>query len=87
MREPYESLLGGLKDHWWLADFLTDAVPDWQSIAVDPRWNSLSDGEAVLLQIALAIYNGDQSARIADLAKLDAGNRYRAVNALYLAYG
>lgn len=87
MRDPYETLLGTLKSHWWLADYLHGDLPDWGGIARDERMASLSSGEAVLIDIALALCNGDPSARIADIAKLDAVNRCRVVNALYLAYG
>lgn len=88
MREPFETLLVGLKDHRFLADYLNGRdVPDWGGLALEPRFESLSTGEVILLDIGLALWNGDPSARIADIAKLDAVNRYRVICALYLAYG
>lgn len=87
MREPYEALLAPLRGHWWVDEFLGGSTPDWQHILTHPYWNALSTGEAVLLNIALAIYNQDQTARIADLAILDEDNRRRAVHALAVACG
>lgn len=85
MREPFETLLEPFRGHWWVDQHLQDDVPDWEKILTDPYWNALSSGEAVLLQIALAIYNGDRTATIADLAVLDAENRRRAIHALAVA--
>ena len=85
MREPFEGLLRPFRGHWWVDNHLQGDVPDWEAILTDPYWNALSSGEAILLQIALAIYNGDRTASIADLALLDEENRRRALHALAIA--
>lgn len=85
MREPYASLLEPFRGHWWVDEHLQDATPDWDRILTNPYWNALSSGEAILLNVALAIYNGDSTARIADLATLDEENRRRVLHALALA--
>lgn len=85
MREPFESLLEPFRGHWWVDEHLQGATPDWEAILTHPYWNALSAGEAILLQIGLAIYNMDRTATIADLATLDHENRRRAINALAVA--
>lgn len=84
MREPYESLLGRYRDHWFLWPFFDGDVPDFAGIAAADPLGRLSSGELVLCQIALAVWNGDRSARIADLAVLDAETRYQVLDALQL---
>lgn len=86
MREPYEVLLGHFRSHWLLWPFFDGDVPDFASIDGAEPLGKLSTGELVLLHIALAIYNGDRTARIADLATLDHVNRARALFALQLAH-
>jgi hypothetical protein len=85
VREPFETLLEPFRGHWWVDEHLQGATPDWERILTNPYWNALSSGEAVLLNVALAIYNGDQTARIADLAILDDDNRRRVIRALAVA--
>ena len=88
MREPYETLLAPLNDHWWVGQYLQDPTPDWDGILTNPYWNTLSSGEAVLLNIARAFYNQDTTATVADLLfVLDDDNRKRAVLALAKAVG
>lgn len=82
MRQPYATLFAGFEDHWLLGPYLQNDVPDWDGIKADPRLDGLSSGEIVLLWIGLAIYNGDRTARIADLADLDRNTRLRALAAL-----
>lgn len=82
MREPYETLLGDLHDHWFLGKYLHGDVPDFAGIAAADPLGRLSSGELILCQIALAIWNGDRTARIADLAALDVDNRHRVISAL-----
>lgn len=84
MREPYETLLGQYRDHWLLWPFLGGDVPDFAGITSAGPLGSLSTGELIMLHIALAIWNGDRTARIADLAQLDNDHRRRAVGALAL---
>lgn len=82
MRQPYETLFAPWRDHWMLGPYLQDDVPDWEGIMADDRLDSLSSGEITLLWVGLAIWNGDRTATIADLAKLDRNTRLRALAAL-----
>lgn len=82
MREPYATLLDPYRDHWLLAPYLTGDVPDFAGIAAADPLGRLSSGELVVCQIALAIWNGDRTARIADLAILDPDTRFRVLMAL-----
>lgn len=82
MREPYETLLGDYRDHWFLAPYLEGTEPDFVALAAADPLGRLSSGELILCQIALAIWNGDRAARIADLAGLDLHLRRRVVRAL-----
>ena len=84
MREPYETLLGQFHDHWFLWRFLQGDVPDFAGLAAADPLGRLSSGELILCQIALAIWNGDRTARIADLAVLDTDQRARVLDALHL---
>lgn len=84
MREPYETLLGPYRDHWLLWPFLEGDLPDFAGIAGAEPLGQLSSGELIILNIALAIWNGDRAARIADLAGLDAAHRHRVIRALEL---
>lgn len=86
MREPFDTLLQPFRGHWWVDAYLQEAVPDWEPILTHPYWNALSAGEACLLQVALAIYNADRSATVADLLQhLDEENFRRALWALAVA--
>lgn len=87
MREPYETLLGDFRDHWLLWRFLAGDVPDFAGIMTAGPLGQLSTGELILCHIALAIWNGDRTARIADLAALDEDNRRRVLDALNLTCG
>lgn len=82
MREPYETLLGPYRDHWLLWPFLDGDVPDWAGIMSAEPLGQLSSGELIMLHVALAIWNGDRTARIADLAALDSEHRRRVIGAL-----
>lgn len=82
MRQPYETLLGHLAGHWLLGPHLDRDVPDLDRIMNDDRLDCLSSGEITLLWIALAVRNGDRTARIADLAGLDRPTRLRVLAAL-----
>ncbi len=87
MTEPYETLLAPLRGVWWLEPHLAGERPDWEAILTDPYWNSLSSGEAVLLNIARA-FGGDRTATIVDLLYvLDSDTRDRAIYALALHCG
>lgn len=86
MREPYEVLLGHFRNHWLLWPFFDGDFPDFAGIdGVEPL-GKLSSGELILLHVALAIYNGDRTARVADLAGLDHPNRARVLWALHSAH-
>lgn len=82
MRQPYETLFAPWRDHRILGRYLQDDVPEWERIMADDQLDSLSSGEITLLWIGLAIWNGDRTATIADLAKLDRNTRLRALAAL-----
>lgn len=82
MRQPYATLFAGLEGHWMLGEYLAGDVPDWDGIMADPAKDSLSSGEVTLLWIGLAIWNGDRTARIADLAAVDHKTRLRILAAL-----
>ena len=82
MRQPYETLFAPWRDHWALGPYLQGDVPDWDGIMADDRVDSLSSGEVVVLWIGLAIWNGDRTATIADLGKLDRNTRLRVLAAL-----
>lgn len=85
MREPYQTLLGQYWNHWFLWAFLAGDVPDFAGIAASDGALSLSDGELLMLHVAMAFYNGDRTARIADLGRLDDANRRRVAEAIYMA--
>lgn len=84
MREPYETLLGQYADHWLLWKHLQGYEPDFAAIANDELLGNLSSGELLMLHVALAFWNGDRTARIADLYALDHENRERIVEAIRL---
>lgn len=83
MRQPYATLFAELEQHHVLGRHLAlRDVPDWEAIMADPELDSLSSGEVTLLWIGLAIWNGDRTATIADLGKLDHKTRLRVLAAL-----
>jgi hypothetical protein len=59
MREPYRTLFEGFETHWFLGPYVgaDRDEPDWRGIADDPRLESLSTGEKVLLDFAAAYAN------------------------------
>lgn len=87
MREPYETLLGPYRDsqHWLLWPFLDGEVPDFAGIQGSEPLGKLSSGEMTLVNVALAIWNGDRTARISDLGALDYKHRSRVIKALDIA--
>lgn len=86
MREPFESLLAPFHGHWWVEQHLQGATPEFDRILTDPYWNTLSGGEATLILLALAIYNGDEGATVAAVLRdLDEENFRRALWALAVA--
>lgn len=85
MREPYETLLGQYRDHWLLWQHLQGYDPDWSGLAGEERLTDLSRGEQLMVNVAWAFYNGDPTARVADLALLDDENRQRVIDAFHLS--
>ena len=85
MREPYETLLGQYRDHWLLWKYLQDHDPDFSGLAGEERLSDLSRGEQLMVNVAWAFYNGDPTARVADLAILDDENRLRVIDAIRIA--
>lgn len=55
MKEPWETLLGHLRDNWMLWEFLDDDYPRIRAIKEDERWWSLSSGERAMIIAAGAI--------------------------------
>jgi hypothetical protein len=82
VRAPYETLLGQFHDHPIIGPHLDGDFPDFVGMAAGDLWRRISSGELIMLNVALAIWNGDRAARIADLANLDIENRIRVVRAL-----
>lgn len=87
MRQPYETLLGHCRDHCILGPYLKGDYPDWDRLFEDSETLSaeldlLSSGEVELLWIALAFWNGNPTARVAGLGRLDRSNRQRVAVAL-----
>lgn len=86
MREPYASLYAGWEDHALIGGHFAGVVPDWDGIMNSPWLDSLSSGEITLLWVGLALYNGDQTATVADVVRrLDTPNRRRVLAALEAA--
>ena len=77
----YRTLLGGLANHPLLGRYLTGPVPDFDNIYEDV-YAMLSSGEQVLVDIALALYNGDGKAKVADLFLLDKKHQLLALDAI-----
>lgn len=84
MRQPYETLLGAYRDHWFLGPYLTGDVPHLAGIMRDSRWRSLSDGEQLMVRIAWSFQNGGGDVRLAELGRLDSEHRGRVAMALLL---
>jgi hypothetical protein len=85
MREPYETLLGQYRDHWLLWRHLQGYEPDFTGLAGEERLADCSRGEQLMVNVAWAFYNGDPTARVADLAILDDENRHRVLDAIRFA--
>lgn len=84
MQEVYEELLGTLKDNPVIGKYLQDELPKWTHIMDKSVFLMLSTGEQALVNIALAMYNGDTSARFSDIFLLDRNLQRRVLNALSL---
>jgi hypothetical protein len=85
MREPYETLLGQYRGHWLLWKYLEGYDPDFAGLSGEERLKDLSRGEQLMVNVAWAFYNGDPTARVADLAILDDTNRERVIDAIRIA--
>lgn len=84
MQDIYEELLGHMHDSPVIGRYLTKDIPDWQNLLNDETMSMLSSGESVLVYIALALYNGDTTARFADVLRVDSENQRRILDALSL---
>lgn len=86
MKEMYETLLDTIKDNDLLKPYLQGDVPDFSNI-----WTNvmplLSSGERILMEIALALYNGNGVAKISDIFMLDQHNQQLVLDALTLRFG
>jgi hypothetical protein len=86
MRQPYASLFDGWESHPLIGEHFVGDVPDWDGIMESSWIDALSSGEVTLLWVGLAIYNGDQTATVADvIRRLDTPNRRRVLAALEAA--
>jgi hypothetical protein len=85
MREPYRTLFGDLADHSIIGPHLQGEVPNFPTLFSDDVFLMLSSGEQIICNVALAIYNGNREATIADLARLDADTAARVLAALSIA--
>ncbi len=83
MQAVYEELLGHLKDNPVIGKYLTGDVPEWSDIWTEAM-PMLSSGEKLMVQVALALYNGNGTARIADIFSVDQKNQERILHALQL---
>lgn len=77
----YRTIFAGLANHPLLGVYLTGPVPDFSGI-YDSVYSSLSGGEQVLVDIALALYNGDGKAKISDLFLLDKKHQLLVLDAI-----
>jgi hypothetical protein len=57
VNEPYASFFSGYEDHWVFGEHLKGDEPNWAGLAGDPRIESISVGERVLLDFASAYAN------------------------------
>lgn len=83
MLPVYETLLGHLKDNPVIGKYLQGDTPDWANLWVEAM-PMLSSGEQIMVQVGLALYNGHATATIADIFKVDPGNRRRILDAIEL---
>jgi hypothetical protein len=84
MREPYESLMGRYRDHWFLWPFLDGEVPDFEGISAAGPLGVLSSGEMVICNLARDIYLHSRTVAVTDLGLLDSETRRLVLDALYL---
>lgn len=77
----YRTIFAGYANHALLGRYLDSPVPDFSNI-YDDVYSSLSGGEQVLVDIALALYNGDGKAKIADLFLLDKKHQLLVIDAI-----
>lgn len=80
MKEPWETLLGQFRHHWFLHEFLEDDTPHLKAILDDERYWSLSSGEQAMVLCADAILRINQA-----WLAVDGANRMRIDLALRLA--
>lgn len=77
----YRTIFAGYANHALLGRYLNQPTPDFPNI-YDDVYKSLSGGEQVLVDIALALYNGDGTAKIADLFLLDKKHQLLVLDAI-----
>jgi hypothetical protein len=75
VREPYATLFAGFDDHWVFGEHLDGDEPNWAGLATDPRIESISVGEKVLLDFAHAYANCLIYLDADNLARVRAGLR------------
>jgi len=74
MREPWRTLFEGYDDHWLLAAYLQGDEPEWGAMLADPKIDSLSTGEKILLDVACSFRT--------TFHRLDRAHRVRIAQAL-----
>lgn len=84
MREPYETLMGRFRDHWFLWPFLDGEVPDFDGISSAGPLGQLSTGEMVICNLARDIHQHTRTVAVTDLGLLDVETRRQVLDALYL---
>ncbi len=78
MKEPWQTLLGQYRNHWFLGAFLEGDTPLVSAIRADERWWALSSGEQAMILVAESILNINQAWLAVDepnRARIDAAIR------------
>lgn len=86
MQEIYEELLGHLRENPVISEYLEGEVPDFSEIWTQAM-PMLSSGEKIMVEVALALYNGNGVAKISDIYAVDDENKGRILRALALRFG
>lgn len=80
MNQPWETLLGHLRDNWMLQDYLDGPTPRIRAAQADERWWSLSSGERAMVLAAGALLQLNEC-----WLAVDEANRARINAALLIA--
>lgn len=81
MKEPWETLLGHLREHYYLRDHLEGVdVPNVRAIQADERWWSLSSGEQAMVMVTASLLRINEC-----WLAVDDANRTRIEHAVRIA--